>query len=227
MYYTLNAPSLMTLEPPPAARQLVILLHGVGSQPGSLLGMAEAFRNQWPGAAIALPAGLQPFDGGGYHHYQWFSVSGVTEANRPERVAAVLPSFIEMVKGIQETTGVPPVDTVMAGFSQGAIMALEAVAARDGLAGRVMAFSGRYARLPQAAPRDSSVSFYHGDQDQVIPLQHAQEAFDHLQELGGDVTLDIAHGIGHEAHPALVAQAVERLRGQIPARIWRKAMTGM
>lgn len=226
MYYSLTTPTLLALEPPAGARQLVILLHGVGAQPASMLGLAEAFRSAWPEAAIAIPTGQQPFDGGGNGRHQWFSVAGVTEANRPDRVAAALPVFNGIVRSIQETTRVPPVDTVLAGFSQGAIMALEAVAAHDGLAGRVLAFSGRYARLPEKAPEHSSISFYHGDLDEVIPVQHAQEAFDHLHELGGDVTLDIAHGIGHEAHPALVAEAIDRLRGQIPARLWRKAMTG-
>lgn len=230
MYYSLDMPGLLALEPPPGAQQLIILLHGVGAQPASLLGMAEAFREAWPGAAIALPAGLQPFDGDGHdashRHYQWFSVRGVTEDNRPERVAAGLPGFIGLVRSLQETTRVPPTDTVIAGFSQGAIMALEAIAAVDGLAGRVLSFSGRYARLPAVAPTGTSLSFYHGDSDEVIPLRHAQEAFDHLAELGADVSLDIAHGTGHEPHPALVAEAIDRLRNQIPARLWKRALGG-
>ncbi len=226
MYYSLNTAGLLAAEPPAGARQLVILLHGVGSRPTDMLGLAEAFRSTWPDAAIAIPQGMQPFDAALHDRYQWFSLAGVTEQNRPERVAGVLPAFIELVRGIQETTKVPPTDTVFAGFSQGAIMALEAVSAADGLAGRVLAFSGRYARLPETAPKSSSISFYHGDQDEVIPLRHAQDAFDHLQELRGDVSLDIAHGIGHEPHPALVAHAIDRLKNQIPARLWRRALTG-
>lgn len=230
MYYSPLAPGQLTLEPPPSPRQLIILLHGVGARPASLAGMAEAFREVWPGAAIALPAGLQPFDGGGHdashNHHQWFSIRGVTEDNRPERVAAVMPAFLGLVRSLQETTGVPPTDTVIAGFSQGAIMALEAISAADGLAGRVLSFSGRYARLPDTAPQSTSISFYHGDSDEVIPLQHAQTAFDHLAELGADVSLDIAHEIGHEPHPALVAEAIDRLRNQIPARLWKRALGG-
>jgi len=230
MYYTLQAASLLTPEPPPSPQQLIILLHGVGSRPDAMLGMAEAFRSAWPGAAIAIPPGPEPFDGddsGPAHlHHQWFSIRGITQGNRYERVAAALPAFISTIRSIQETTQVPPADTVLAGFSQGAIMALEAIAAADGLAGRVMAFSGRYARLPEAAPKWTSISFYHGDQDAVIALAHAKDAFEHLHELGADVTLDIAHGAGHEAHPALVSQAIERLQKQIPARLWRQALSG-
>lgn len=226
MYYSLQTAGLLADAPPAPARQLIILLHGTGSRPADMLGMAEAFRSTWPEAAIAIPAGMQPFDAGLPGRHQWFSLAGITEANRPDRVQAALPAFVERVRGIQETTGVPPTDTVLAGFSQGAIMALEAVSAHDGLAGRVLAFSGRYARLPDSAPQHTTLGFYHGDQDEVIPVIHAQEAFEHLQELGADATLDIAHGVGHEAHPALVAQAIDRLKNQIPARLWRRALTG-
>lgn len=231
MYYSLESPSLLSLEPPAPVghdkpRQLIILLHGTGSRPAEMTSMAEHFRAVWPHAAIAIPEGLQPFDAGLPGRYQWFSLAGITETSRPERVAAALPSFIELIRGIQETTGVPPTDTVLAGFSQGAIMALEAVKQADGLAGRVLAFAGRYARLPTEAPKHTSISFYHGDEDEVISVKHAQEAFEELHELGGDATLDIGHGVGHEVHPALLSIAVERLQKQIPARLWRRAFTG-
>jgi phospholipase/carboxylesterase len=230
MYYTLQTPSLLSMEPPvgnpSASRQLIILLHGVGAQPGAMLGMAEAFRATYPEAVIAIPPGTQLFEAGGSHQYQWFSINGVTENNRHDRVAAAMPSFISTLRNIQETTLIPPADTVLAGFSQGAIMALEACAATDGLAGRVLSFSGRYARLPETAPKWTSISFYHGDQDEVISVEHAKDAFEHLHELGADVTLDIAHGAGHQAHPALVAQAIDRLKNQLPARLWKQALSG-
>jgi len=225
MYYTLNTAGLLADTPPPGARQLIILLHGVGAPPDDLLGMARAFHAAWPQAAIALPSGLFPFDGGG-NGRQWFSISGVTEANRPERVAGVMLKFLALIRQIQTESQVPPTDTVIAGFSQGAIMALEAVKAVDGLAGRVLSFSGRYAELPTQAPQHTSISFYHGDQDDVISVDYAKEAFERLQALGGDVSLDIAHGVGHEPHPALVAQAIDRLRDVLPARLWRRALSG-
>lgn len=225
MYYSLNEPSLLAATPPSGARQLIILLHGAGAHPVDLLGMARQFHEAWPEAAIALPPGLQAVPGSETAR-QWFSLQDITEDNRPGRIAAVMPDFIRMIQRLQDESGVPPADTVMAGFSQGAIMGLEAIKTHDGLAGRMLAFSGRYATLPTEAPRFTSISLYHGDKDPVISVDHARDAFDQLQTLGGDVSLDIAHGIGHEPHPALVAQAVDRLRNVIPARLWRRALSG-
>lgn len=226
MYYTLNDATLLSDTPPPNARQLIILLHGLGAQPTDLIEMARAFHEAWPKAAIALPPGLQAFESGYWNGRQWFSVSEMGEDDRPERIAAAMPDFVALIRRIQNESKVPPADTVIAGFSQGAIMALEAIKAEDGLAGRVLAFAGRYATLPTEAPKHTTIGFYHGDEDEVISVEHAKDAFEHLQALGGDVSLDIAHGVGHEPHPALVAQAIDRLRDVLPARLWRRALGG-
>ena len=117
-------------------------------------------RAAFPAAAILIPEGFEPFDGGGAGR-QWFSVRGVTEENRPERVAQALPPLEAYVKQAQARFGLLQSDTALAGFSQGAIMALELVQAHDGMAGRVIAFSGRYAQLPKAAPQYTTLHLLH------------------------------------------------------------------
>jgi phospholipase/carboxylesterase len=114
--------------------------------------------------------------------------------------------------------------TALVGFSQGAILALETAQAEDGLAGRVLAFGGRYAVLPDHAPRETTLHLLHGAQDTVMPARHAREALDRLGQLGGDATLDIAEGVGHELHPVLMAEAIRRLRTHIPYRTWQAAL---
>lgn len=225
MYYSLNDATLLSATPPAGARQLIILLHGVGSHPVDLLDMARQFHETWPDAAIALPPGLQAQPGSEIAR-QWFSIEGITDESRPARVAAAMPGFLAMIARLQDESRVPPADTVIVGFSQGAIMGLEACKVKDGIAGRVLAFSGRYATLPNEAPRLTTIGLYHGDQDPVINVEHARDAFDRLQALGGDVSIDIAHGVGHQPHPALVAQAIDRLHNVIPARLWRRALSG-
>jgi predicted esterase len=53
---------------------------------------------------------------------QWFSVQGVTEDNRPARVAATMPRFVQAVREWQQASGVDTASTTLIGFSQGAIM---------------------------------------------------------------------------------------------------------
>jgi phospholipase/carboxylesterase len=206
-----------------APEQLIVLLHGVGASGADLAALAQALRSEFPQAAVLAPDAPQPFDGGGLGR-QWFSVAGITEGNRAERVAAVLPGLCTWLKATQQRLGVGPAATALGGFSQGAILALEAVQAEDGIAGRVLAFSGRYVQLPEAAPRHTTLHLFHGGADPVIPASHARQALERLGALNGDATLDIAEGIGHQLHPALLQRALFRLRNHIPARTWAAAL---
>lgn len=203
--------------------QLMLLLHGVGSDGVALAPLAQVLRSEYPQAAILAPDAPHAFDGGGCGH-QWFSVQGITEDNRADRVAAALGPLLRWVRAQQDRLLVPPVATALVGFSQGAILSLEAVLAADGIAGRVLSFSGRFVALPTAAPQYTTLHFFHGSADAVIPVAHTQMAIDAMQALQGDATMDIAQGVGHELHPALVQRAIWRLRHHIPARTWAAAL---
>lgn len=220
-------PSQRTIELLPATGAptlLFILLHGYGAAPQHLLSLAEVLRHEFPQAAVLLPAGFEPapFAGG----YQWFPLQDISEANRPARVAAALPALATYVREQQARFGIVNPDTALAGFSQGAIMALELSLAYEGLVGRVLAFSGRFATLPDRAPALTSLHLFHGEDDDVVPAQHSRDAFERLADLQGDVTIDLASGVGHELHPALVARAVTRLTTLVPLRTWRRALGG-
>jgi len=206
-------------------KQLFILLHSVGSKPSDLVPLASYLRQVFSGAAFLLPAGPHPFEGGG-NGRQWFSISGVTEENRAARVAEAMPDLHALVKHAQDRFGVLQSDTALIGFSQGAIMVLEFSIAHDGGVGRVLAFSGRFARLPDHAPELTTLHLLHGEGDPVIPVAYAQAAIARLKELGGDATLDIAASVGHEINAELADHAIRRLQTHIPLRSWKKAMDG-
>ena len=203
--------------------QLMILLHGVGSSAAHLRPLGDLLRRRFPTCAVLIPDGFEPFDGAPVAR-QWFSVRGVTEENRPERIAAALPGLIDWIRAAQNRLGVEPAATALFGFSQGAILALEAVQVVDGLAGRVLAFSGRYGRLPQVVPQLTTLHLMHGEADPVIPVAHARAALERLDALGADASVDLAEGIGHELHPVLIDCALHRLTSHIPQRTWRAAL---
>jgi len=204
-------------------KQLFILLHGVGARSSDLLPLAEKLRGVFPRAAFLLPDGTFPFDGGGNGH-QWFSIRGVTEENRVARVAEALPALQALVRQAQDRFNVLQSDTALAGFSQGAIMALEFSIVHDGYVGRVLSFSGRFAKLPEKAPELTTLHLFHGEDDPVIPVNHAEAAFERLTQLNGDATLDLAESVGHEINPSLAERAITRLQTCIPLRSWKQAM---
>ncbi len=223
----MTARLMQSLPDSGAPAQLFILLHGVGASADDLVPLAKVLRQSFPQAALLLPDGFEPFDAAPTAQgRQWFSIVGVTEENRAERVQAVVPTLIDWVRGHQQRLGVGPAATALVGFSQGSIVSLEAAVAAPDLVGRVLAFSGRFAQLPEAAPPLTTFHFFHGAQDSVIPAQQSTTAFEHVAALDdGDATLDIAEEVGHALHPALLERAVFRLTHHVPPRLWREAMS--
>ena len=205
-----------------AIHQLFILLHEAGDSPAAMLGLAEALRAAFPQAAIRIPAGAQPGDNDAGRH--WYARAGDDDCNRGEHVARALPALVQYVRASQARFGLLQTDTALAGFGQGATLALEAVSAHDGLAGRVLAFSGCYAELPHWAPLYTTIHLLHGAADSVVPVDHARRAQARLSTLHGDATIDVAARVGHSLHPALIGRAVVRLQTCVPLRSWEAAL---
>jgi phospholipase/carboxylesterase len=221
---TTNA--LVRLPATGAPDLLFLLLHGVGASAAHMAPLAQALAAEYPQAAVVCIDAPDPFDGvpGGGAGFQWFSVVGITESNRPERVAATLPRFVAQVRALQTRFGIDWPRTALVGFSQGAIVSLEAVQAEPQLAGRVLAFSGRHASPPMHAPADTTVHIFHGLDDRVLPHASVVDSAERLLALGGDVTADVLPGIGHELHPQLMAQALTQLRTFLPKKLWREVL---
>ena len=200
---------LILHRPTEPARQLVLLFHGVGASPEGFEALAPALArdDRW---VIAVRSPFASDVGAGW---QWFSVQGVTEANRVDRIAAVMPRFADTVRRWQAHTGLTPAQTVLAGFSQGAIMSLESTQVSEPLAERVVAMSGRFAVPPRWAPAGVVWRFIHGDQDPVIDAEHSLQAAAQLQTLGADAHADVLPGLGHGIDPralALLTAALDR-----------------
>lgn len=220
----MTASAFDTLELLPATppRQLFILLHDAGGAALDMMDFANRLGESFPDAAVVMPEGAESIHLGKTERH-WFPAFELTDSNRPERVARALPALATFVREQQARFGILQSDTAVAGFGQGATLALALSDAHDGLAGRVLAFSGSYAALPDKAPALTTLHLLHGNRDKVVQSQLTQQAYARLMELGADATCDIASTIGHELHPALMDQAVQRLLTCVPLRFWRSA----
>lgn len=184
---------------------LVILLHGVGSNGNDLAGLGRLWAPQLPGVDFASPDAPFHFEHGA--GYQWFSLTGITPANRPDRVAAAREAFDrELTTLLEQHQMTGKLDqVVLVGFSQGSIMALDAlVSGRWPVAG-IVAFSGRLASPQPFTPaRETPLLLVHGMADGVIPAVESEVTAETLRELGLSVSSDFEPGTGHtiSAHGA-------------------------
>jgi phospholipase/carboxylesterase len=191
----------------PAANILVITLHGVGSSGSDLAPLAGVWRDRLPGADFASPNAPSPSSFGS--GYQWFSVAGVTEENRPARISEARASFDATISAIIEGSGFSGrLDRVaLVGFSQGTIMALDAIASGRWPVGAVVGFSGRLASPQPLKPSVSTkVLLVHGSADPVIPAVETAKAAAILQAVGVAVETMTLPGLGH----TISAEGAER-----------------
>lgn len=178
---------------------LAILLHGVGSSGDDLAGLGAFWSPRLPETIFASPDGPEHFDQGG-PGYQWFSLMGVTPANRPARIAAARAAFDTVIGEIIDQHGFTDrLDRVaLVGFSQGSIMALDAVMSGRWPVGVVVAYSGRMASpAPYAPSLSTPVHLIHGDADPVIPVSEAHAALAALTGAGMRAQLQVERGVDH------------------------------
>ncbi|WP_417761569.1 alpha/beta hydrolase [Shewanella sp.] len=194
------------------SKKVVILLHGVGSQGADMAPLASQWQQQIKDVLWLTPNA--PFYSDMGSGYQWFSLQGITNANRPERIQNARAAFDELLANLFNQYDIAPQHdrVVLIGFSQGAMMSLDAlVSAHWPLAG-VVAFSGRLAsptpyQVKQAVP----VLLVHGLSDPVVPHTESAAAATALSELGHQVSTQFEPELIHSISPQGVATASEFL----------------
>lgn len=200
--------------PKQPARHLFVFLHASGADARSMIPAAFKYQGRFPSAALVVPSGFARYRSE-TDSQQWFSTKDLTDDNRMARVSAILPRIEQLVRREQTNHRVQREHTVLIGYSQGGTVALEAVKAMPELAGAVVAYAARFARLPQAGTRmDSRIHLIHGEYDSVVSRVYAERAQRALTGLHVPVTLDIIEDLGHAlTHEAICRGSLRLLQG--------------
>lgn len=179
--------------------KLVIFLHGVGSSGKDLLPIGEYWQKNHPELEISSPNAPFSFMNS-TEAFQWFSVTGVTVENRLERIEQARPAFDQTIKQILEQHQLQNQldQVVFCGFSQGTIMALDAVVTGRWPIAGVIGFSGRLATpIQKNLAAKPKILLMHGQNDTVIPVTESIQAQKFLTQAGFDSTLHTFDGLGH------------------------------
>jgi phospholipase/carboxylesterase len=180
-----------------AARQLVVLCHGVGADGHDLIDLAPTWAAAVPHAAFAAPDAPGRYDVAPMGR-QWFSLADRTPARLAAGVtvgAAALDGFIDAELA---RLGLPADAYALMGFSQGAMTVLHAGLRRAVAPRAVLAFSGALI-VAEGIAATPPVLLAHGERDEIVPVARSREAARLLRDLGLDVEESysplLAHGI--------------------------------
>ena len=105
------------------AKQLVVMLHGVGADGNDLIGLAPHLATILPDAAFVSPDAPFPCDMAPFGR-QWFSLQDRSDAALLAGVQSVAPSVNAFLDAELEKHGLGPDKLVLIGFSQGTMTAL-------------------------------------------------------------------------------------------------------
>ncbi len=194
-------------QPLGTATGALLLVHGRGSSPSDIAGLAEALEAE-------DFACLAPGAAGGTWYPQRFLAP--LALNEPDLTEAL--DLIEGLVGEVLSAGVPARRIALAGFSQGACLVLEHTARSARRYGWVAGLSGALIG-PMDTPRGPAdlagtpILLGCAERDPHIPLEYVERSAEVLGALGAVVTKEIFPGAAHTLFPTEMAWMRQGLAG--------------
>ncbi len=202
-------------QPPDGSpvRRLVVVCHGVGANGADLIGLAPHWAALLPGTAFAAPDAPEPYDGAPFGR-QWWSLRDRDPARMAAGAEAARPLLDAFIDAELARLALPADAYAMAGFSQGAMMALHAGLRRVAPPVAVLAYSGALVAPERLGERTNSapVLLVHGESDEVVPPFRSRDAAAALRAAGVPVETIFTPGLGHGIDPAGLAAGARFLR---------------
>lgn len=184
-------------------KQAVVLLHGYGSDGEDLISLGAHWQDILPDALFVSPnaptaSAINPMG------FQWFDVDQERPDYRAEGARLGRVAIMDFLNELWAQTGLAEKDTLLVGFSQGAMMALNVGLSLDRPVMGIIAFAGALIPPDGFGERNYAkppVCIIHGDQDQVVPLAMGAAAAETLRGKGYEVSYHVSPGVGHGISP--------------------------
>jgi predicted esterase len=180
------------------AHRAMILVHGRGATPASILTLTEALPDDL-GFSFIAPGASET----GTHPRSWYPHSFLAPASDNE--PALSSALAKIGDTVESLAGhdIPPERTILLGFSQGACLVTEFAARSARRWGAMVALTGGLIG-DRVTPRDDAGSlegtpafFGTSDSDPHVPLQRVEESAQVLGRMGAQVETRIYPGLPH------------------------------
>ena len=210
---TLDGP---TLSPASGAapQQIVVLLHGYGSNGADLLSLAPYWRPSLPDTLFVAPNAPERVPGmpGGF---QWWGLGSFDRAALAAGAARAAPALDAYLDALLAKYALADDRLALVGFSQGTMMALHVGPRRPRQLAGILGYSGMLADAAGFAAGVRTrppVLLIHGDADPVVPIAGFHEARRALLAAGIEVGEHVVRGLDHSVDPTGLAAGEQFIR---------------
>jgi phospholipase/carboxylesterase len=185
-----------TQEPTSGAKpkQIIVLLHGYGSNGRDLISLAPYWQPSVPEAIFVSPDAPFPCEmGGGAMNdsmRQWFSLAEYTPAKLLEGTQTAHPILSEYLDGLLKEYDLTNENMALVGFSQGTMMSLYTGLRRPEPIAGILGYSGALigAEDLNVDTKKTPICLVHGEADSVVLVAAYHDAVKKLTDKGFDVS---------------------------------------
>ena len=185
---------------------VIFLLHGMGSNEGGMLKLADVLPESGLVYALRAPYVISP---GKYTWYEADLSTGTPTIrfDEAERSRALIQRFI---RNVRDRLGIIHEKIIVGGFSQGGVMSYNLGLTSPDLINAIFILGSRLQaeirpfNRPTHELKDQKIFIGHGTEDRVLPLSHAHEAVAYLHGMGLHPELR-EYALGHTIGPEMIS----------------------
>ncbi len=183
-------------------KQIIIMLHGVGSNGRDLISLAPMLAQYVPEAVFISPDAPFACDmvPAGYpDSYQWFSLQDRDPKAMLDGVKTAFPLVEGFIESQLERYNLPADKLALLGFSQGTMTALYVAPRLKNKIAGVLGYSGALLSDGKGEKHKMPIHLIHGQADDVVPVQAWEAAKEALisngYEFSGNTSAGLTHSI--------------------------------
>lgn len=182
-------------------KNLMVMLHGYGSNGDDLKSLAPFFETILPDTYFYSPNGIEPCELGVYG-FQWFSLLDRSEEAIWNELNQKAEIVSEMIAKKAEELEISADNIILLGFSQGTMLSIYLSLSSQIPYKAAVGYSGRLFVPREVHNTQTPICLIHGKMDDVVPFECLGHAKEGLEKLGINAKIlgieNLAHSIDME-----------------------------